>query len=197
MGLTGTSCPHLIEEDYTILKSLRDIGGGNLLLSLFSRNDHNGSIMFKSGDWAGQGRCTSPLRSSKPRLNIYSSVFSSMMVWGKWHHLQETKFVLWNAIGHKGFVVIHSYSPVHCNNLGYRFPWDCCSNHWSLLHARPSVVGSQGCQCSWAASKYRPPFVWNRVKDDSSDHKLHFSTASKSSLCVICTTFCRITHLFS
>jgi hypothetical protein len=39
----------------------RDVGGGNLFLTLVSKTDQSGLIMFKCGDCAGQGRCwTSP-----------------------------------------------------------------------------------------------------------------------------------------
>jgi hypothetical protein len=37
----------------------RDVGGGNLFLTLVSKTDQNGSMTFKSGDCAGQGRCWS------------------------------------------------------------------------------------------------------------------------------------------
>jgi hypothetical protein len=35
----------------------RDVGGGNLFLTLVSKTDQSASLMFKSGDCAGQGRC--------------------------------------------------------------------------------------------------------------------------------------------
>jgi hypothetical protein len=37
----------------------RDVGGRNLFLRLVSRTDQNGSVMFKYGDFAGQGSCWS------------------------------------------------------------------------------------------------------------------------------------------
>jgi hypothetical protein len=43
----------------------RDVGDGNLFLTLFSKTDQSGSIMFKSGNYAGQGSCwSSPSCSS-------------------------------------------------------------------------------------------------------------------------------------
>jgi hypothetical protein len=37
----------------------RDVGSGNLFLTLISKTDQNGSIMLKSDGYAGQGRCWS------------------------------------------------------------------------------------------------------------------------------------------
>jgi hypothetical protein len=39
------------------LNFFRDIGGWNLSLTLVSKTDWSGSMMFKSRDCAGQGRC--------------------------------------------------------------------------------------------------------------------------------------------
>jgi hypothetical protein len=40
-----------------ILNCFRAVGGGNLFLIVVSKTDQIGSVMFKSGDCAGQGRC--------------------------------------------------------------------------------------------------------------------------------------------
>jgi hypothetical protein len=56
----------------------RDVAGGNLFLTLVSKTDHSGSIMFKSGDCAGQGRCwSSPSCSSNHDWTVPAVPFSS------------------------------------------------------------------------------------------------------------------------
>jgi hypothetical protein len=53
---TGTSFEQTLVEFYTILLeehlqvALRDVGGGNLFLSLVSKTDQSASMMFKYGD---------------------------------------------------------------------------------------------------------------------------------------------------
>jgi hypothetical protein len=60
---TRTSFVQSLADIYTpILQehlhvAFRDVGGGNLFLSLVSKIDQSGSVMFKSSDYAGQGRC--------------------------------------------------------------------------------------------------------------------------------------------
>jgi hypothetical protein len=33
--------------------NIRDVGGGNMFLTLVSKTDQSGSVLFKSGDYAG------------------------------------------------------------------------------------------------------------------------------------------------
>jgi hypothetical protein len=42
----------------------RDAGGGNLFLTVVSKTDQSGSVIFRCGDCAGQGRCCSSSCSS-------------------------------------------------------------------------------------------------------------------------------------
>jgi hypothetical protein len=52
-----------LAEIYTILLEellqvvIQMLGGGHLLLNVASKSDQNGTMIFKSGDCAGQGRC--------------------------------------------------------------------------------------------------------------------------------------------
>jgi hypothetical protein len=58
---THTNFEQSVAELYTILleeislSCFRDVGGGNLFLTQVSKTDYSGSMMFKSGDCAGQG----------------------------------------------------------------------------------------------------------------------------------------------
>jgi hypothetical protein len=59
---TRTSFEHSLAEFYTILLeehvqvALEMLGGGSLFLTLVFKTDQSGSMIFKSGDYAGQGR---------------------------------------------------------------------------------------------------------------------------------------------
>jgi len=54
-------CTHISSEQSPVqyCAALRDerLLVGNLLLTLLSKTDHSGSMVFKSDDCAGQGRC--------------------------------------------------------------------------------------------------------------------------------------------
>jgi hypothetical protein len=45
----------LLEEPLQV--AFRDVGGGNLFITVVPETDQSGSIIFKSDDYAGQVRC--------------------------------------------------------------------------------------------------------------------------------------------
>jgi hypothetical protein len=66
---------------------LRDDGERNLLLAVLTKTDRNGSMIFKSGDCAGQGRPSASSRLGLKHFRVY--------VWAncrleKLHHCYET-----------------------------------------------------------------------------------------------------------
>jgi hypothetical protein len=48
----------------TLSSCFRVVGGENLFLTLVSKSDQSGSMVFKSGDFAGQGRCSNSCSSN-------------------------------------------------------------------------------------------------------------------------------------
>jgi len=64
---------------------LRDYGGGNLLLTLLSKTDHSGWMIFKSGDCAGQERCWSASSCSSNQEWTHLAVcMGKLSTWRKW-----------------------------------------------------------------------------------------------------------------
>jgi hypothetical protein len=48
---------YLEQNLISFLSCFRDVAGGYLFLDLVSKTDPSGSVMFKSGDYGGQGKC--------------------------------------------------------------------------------------------------------------------------------------------
>jgi hypothetical protein len=70
-------------------RCFRDVGDGNLFLTLVSKIDQSGSVMFKCGDCAGQGRCwSSPSCSSNHDWTILA-VWMGHCRLGKLHPCSE------------------------------------------------------------------------------------------------------------
>jgi hypothetical protein len=60
----------------------RDVGGGNLFLTLVSKTDQSGSVVFKSGDYAGQGLCwISPSFSSNHDWTVLGVWMETLSSW--------------------------------------------------------------------------------------------------------------------
>jgi hypothetical protein len=60
----------------------RNAGGGNMFLTLVSKTDQNGSVVFKSGDCAYQVRCwSSPSCSSNHDWTVPAVWMGELMSW--------------------------------------------------------------------------------------------------------------------
>jgi hypothetical protein len=162
-----TVCSRILyHSSWTYSSCCRDVEGGNQLITSVSKTDQSGSVMFKSGDCAGQGRCwSSP--SFKPWLNS-----SAVWIWT----LSSWKAALF---GNHGMHLITQ--PVHilpCSNLAMkgnngtnRIPQYCCPNHhrtsppmFHCWNQAFQIVGFLGCSpnvnASWCREQYEGWLIW-------------------------------------
>jgi hypothetical protein len=115
----------------------RDVGCGNLFLTLASRTDQSCSMIFNSGDCGGQGRCW-----SSPSCSSYQLCEWGHCRLGKLHRCSEITSGSWDA-------------PVHvllCSNSVMK------GKHGGQQNTEPSSVSMLGpgipdCRLPWMFSK--------------------------------------------
>jgi hypothetical protein len=108
----------------TSLSCFIDFGGGNLFLTLVSKTDQSGSMMFKSDDCAGQGRCwSSPSCSSNHDWKVPGEWMGALSSWRITTLFRKTPGS-WDAPAYPT-----CNSAMQGNNGTNRIPWYCCPNH--------------------------------------------------------------------
>jgi hypothetical protein len=108
----------------------RDVGGGNLFLTLVSKTDECGSMMFKFGNCAGRGSC----RSSRPCFSNHDSTVPA--VWFGAFSPRKTALLFGNNIWIVGCTWLPNLSMY---SLAVNFPWGViiwplhCVFQWSIV----------------------------------------------------------------
>jgi hypothetical protein len=140
----------------------RDVGDGNLFLTLVSKTDHSGSIILKSRDSAGQVSCwSSPSCSSNYDWTVPAVWMGALSSW-KLRRCSEITFV---------HILPFSNLAMKADNGTNRIPRYCCPNHrrtslvfycWSETFR---IVGFLGCSrslnSSWCREEREGRLIWH------------------------------------
>jgi hypothetical protein len=137
----------------------RDIRGGKLFLTLVSKTEQSGSLMFKCGDCAGQGRCWN---SSSCSSNYDSTIPS---VWVGALSSWKTASLFWN---NSWIVGCTSLLNLSTHSLAVIRPWRVImepTEYWTtILLPKPSQKLPHVSLLEPGVRNFRLPWVFSKRK---------------------------------